>query len=52
MDIRTPLHWCAREDNQNLCRLLLQHNTDVNTQDEDGYTHLHWCAVTGNENLF
>ena len=23
----TPLDWCAREGNQNLCRLLLEHNT-------------------------
>ena len=31
--------------------MLLDHNADVNAQDEDGYTPLHWCASTGNENL-
>ena len=37
--------------NENLCRLLLDHNADVNIQDNAGRTPLHWCASTGNENL-
>ena len=41
----SPLHWCAREGNENLCRLLLKHNADVNIQDAYGNTPLHWCAI-------
>ena len=29
----TPLHWCTLMGNENLCRLLLEHNADVNIQD-------------------
>ena len=40
----TPLHWCSREGNENICRLLLDHNADVNIQDKDGSTPLHLSA--------
>ncbi|CAH3191177.1 unnamed protein product, partial [Porites evermanni] len=39
------------EGNENLCRLLLEHNADVNIQVTWGYTLLHLCAREGNENL-
>ena len=42
---------CARGGNENLCRLLLEHNADVNIQNNVRYTPLHWCARGGNENL-
>ena len=42
---------CYREGNENLCRLLLEHNADVNIQDTWGYTLLHSCVTEGNENL-
>ena len=45
------MHWCARKGNENLGRLLLEHNADVNIQGNDGYTPLHLCASEGNENL-
>ena len=45
------MHLCVREGNENLCRLLLEHNADVNIQDTWGYTPLHLCAREGNENL-
>ena len=45
------MHLCAIEGNENLCRLLLEHNADVNIQDNDGYTPLHWSTREGNENL-
>ena len=45
------MHLCARKGNENICRLLLEHNADVNIQDADGYTPLHLCARKGNENL-
>ena len=45
------MHRCAREGNENLCRLLLDHNADVNIQDNAGWTLLHRCAREGNENL-
>ena len=45
------MHWCAREGNENLCKLLLDHNADVNIQDKDGCTPLQRCAREGNENL-
>ena len=32
-------------------KLLLEHNADVNIQDNRGYTPLHWCTIKGNENL-
>ena len=51
IDGYTPLHWCSRKGNENLCRLLLEHNADVNIQNNDGYTPLHWCTIKGNENL-
>ena len=41
----TPLHWCARKGNENLCRLLLEHNADVNIQDNDGCTPLHLSSL-------
>ena len=47
----TPLHWRARKGNENPCRLLLEHNVDVNIQDKDGCTPLHRCTIVGNENL-
>ena len=45
------MHLCAREGNENLCRLLLEHNADVNIQDNDGDTPLNWCVFEGNEKL-
>ena len=45
------MHWCTIGGNENICRLLLDHNADVNIQDKDGRTPLHWCAREGNENL-
>ena len=45
------MYWCAFKGNENLCRLLVEHNADVNIQDKDGYTPLYWCASKGNENL-
>ena len=42
---------CAREGSENLCRLLLEHNADVNIQEKHGFTPLHWCAFKGYENL-
>ena len=47
----TPLHWCTRKGNENLSRLLLEHNADVNIRDKHGYTPLHRPARVGNENL-
>ena len=41
----------AREGNENLCTLLLEHNADVNIGDRNGYATLHLCAGKGNENL-
>ena len=45
------MHRCAREGNENLCRLLLDHNANVNIQDNAGCTPLNWCACKGYENL-
>ena len=45
------MHLCARGGNENLCTLLLEHNADVNIQNNLGYTPLHWCAKWGDENL-
>ena len=42
---------CVRDLKENLCRLLLEHNADVNVEDKDGYTPLHWCVRDGKENL-
>ena len=42
---------CVREGNENLCRLLLEHNADVNIQDTWGYTPLDLCTRKANENL-
>ena len=39
------MHWCVREGNENLCRLLLEHNADVNSQDNDRCTPLHLSAL-------
>ena len=47
----TPLHRCTIGDNENLCRLLLEHNADVSIQDNAECAPLHWCAREGNENL-
>ena len=47
----TPLHYFARKGNENLCRLLPEHNADVNAQSEDGYTPLHLSAREGNKTL-
>ena len=38
------MHWCTIGGNENLCRLLLEHNADVNIQDKDGSTPLHLSA--------
>ena len=38
------MHWYTRQGNENLCRLLLEHNADVNIQDKDGSTPLHLSA--------
>ena len=46
-----PLHLSARKGNENLVRLFLEHNADVNMKGSLGYTPLHWCAREGNENL-
>ena len=35
------MHWCATEGNENICRLVLDHNADVNIQDKYGSTPLH-----------
>ena len=45
------MHWCAREGNENICKLLLDHNADVNIKDTIGWTPLHRCALMGYENL-
>ena len=37
--------------NENLCRLLVEHNADVNIQDIWGYTPLHWSLRKGKEEL-
>ena len=50
MDI-APLHLCALKRNENLCRLLIEHNADVNIRDKSGYRPLHLCALKRNENL-
>ena len=42
---------CAREGNENICKLLVDHNADVNIQDKDGCTPLHRCTIGGKENL-
>ena len=47
----TPLHRCALKANENICRLLLEHNAAVNIQDTWGYTPLHDCALEDNENI-
>ena len=47
----TPLHYFARKGNENLCRLLPEHNADANIQDKCGYTPLHWCVIKSNETL-
>ena len=39
------------QGNENICRLLLDHNANVNIQDNAECTPLHWCAREGNENL-
>ena len=38
------MHWCAREGNENLCRLLLEQNADANIQGYVGCTPLHLSA--------
>ena len=45
------MHWSTKNGDENLCRLLLELNSDVNTQADGGYTPSHWCALTGNETL-
>ena len=35
------MHWCATEGNENICRLVLDHNADVNSQDKYGSTPRH-----------
>ena len=45
------MHLCVRERNENLCRLLLEHNAKVNFGDKHGDTPLHWCVRKGDENL-
>ena len=45
------MHWSARKRNENLCRLLVEHNAEVNIQDNDGVTPFHWSVIKGNENL-
>ena len=39
------------EGEENLVRMLLEHNADVNIQDKLGYTPLHRCALSGDKNL-
>ena len=43
------MHWSAREGNENLCRLLLEHNADANIQGYDGCTPLHLSARGNND---
>ena len=41
----------AREGKENLYGLFVEHNTDLNIQDNRGYTPLHLCALRDNESL-
>ena len=50
-DKNTPLFLSVRRNDDNICRLFLEHNADVNIQDILGYTPLHWCVREGNQNL-
>ena len=45
------MHRCIRDGNENICKLLLDHEADVNIQDNAGWTPLHWYFLMGYENL-
>lgn len=48
---RTPLYWAAREDNIEICEILLSHGADVNAATPDGWTPLHTAVYNKNPRI-
>ncbi|XTI82236.1 ankyrin repeat-containing domain protein, partial [Cenococcum geophilum] len=42
---RVPLHWAAIEGHEAMVKLLLDHNANIDTKDEDEWAALHWAAI-------
>ncbi|XP_050725807.1 protein phosphatase 1 regulatory subunit 16A-like isoform X2 [Eriocheir sinensis] len=47
----TALHQCCIDDSEEMMRLLVQHNADVNAQDSEKWTPLHAAATCGHLHL-
>ncbi|KAH9012827.1 ankyrin repeat-containing domain protein [Lactarius deliciosus] len=45
----TPLHYAAYYGHLEVVRLLLEHNAEVNSQDDNGYTPLFCASQQGND---
>ena len=48
---RIPLHWAAEKNFHQLSKLLLQHGSDLNSQDKRGFTPMHYAASAGHEEI-
>jgi ankyrin repeat protein len=48
---RTPLYWAAREDNIEICEILLSHGADINAATPDGWTPLHTAVYNKNPRI-
>ena len=44
---RTPLHLSSMQGLTGMCRLLLKHNANIGSEDNDGYMPLHLSSVQG-----
>lgn len=49
---RTPLHAAAENGHEEIVRLLLREEADVNAKDSEGLTPLHLAALKGQVNVF
>ncbi|GAP88931.2 putative NACHT and Ankyrin domain protein [Rosellinia necatrix] len=47
----TPLRWAASNGYEDLVRMLLQHNDNIDAHDKDGWTALRWAAHKGNNRI-
>ncbi|KAG8527048.1 uncharacterized protein KY384_008477 [Bacidia gigantensis] len=48
---RIPLHWAAEKNFYQISELLIQHGSDVDSQDKRGFTPMHYAASAGHEEI-
>jgi serine/threonine-protein phosphatase 6 regulatory ankyrin repeat subunit B len=47
----TPLHWAAREGNNDIAEFVLTNKADVNAQNDEGWTPLHVAILMGQKDI-